>query len=53
MDGPGGSRVKSVREKEISYDITYMWNDTNELAYKKTQTHKENLWFPKVKGGVV
>ena len=28
---------KSDRERQISYDITYMWNlkyDTNELIYK-------------------
>ena len=30
-------RSKSDRERQISYDITYMWNlknDTNELIYK-------------------
>ena len=29
--------VKSHRERQMSYDITYMWNlkyDTNELIYK-------------------
>ena len=28
---------KSNRERQVSYDITYMWNlknDTNELTYK-------------------
>ena len=35
--------MKKVRETQISYDITYMWNlkyDTNELIYKQKQTHK-------------
>ena len=30
--------MKSDRERQISYDITYMWNqknDTNELIYKR------------------
>ena len=34
---------KSVRERQISYDITYMWdlkNDTNELIYK-TETDSQ------------
>ena len=37
MDGPRDyhtKRSKSDRERQISYDITYMWNlkyDTNEL----------------------
>ena len=33
---------KYVRNKQISYDITDMWNliqDTNELIYKEKQTH--------------
>ena len=31
------SEVKSDRERQMSYDITYIWNlkyDTNELIYK-------------------
>ena len=31
------SEVKSERERQIPYDITYMWNlkhDANELIYK-------------------
>ena len=47
-------RSKSDRERQISYDITYMWNlkknDTNELIYKtETDSHtlKTNLWLPK------
>ena len=40
MDGPrdyGTKWNKSNRERQISYDITYMWSlkyDTNELIYK-------------------
>ena len=49
---------KSDRERQISYDITYMWNlkkkGTNELIYKAetdSQTLEANLWLPKGKGG--
>ena len=41
MDGLGGHYAKwnkSERERQILYDITYMWNlkyDTNELIYKR------------------
>ena len=39
MDGPRDCHTewKSDTERQISYDITYMWNlqkSTNELAYK-------------------
>ena len=40
MDGPRGyltKRSKSERERQILYDITYMWNlkyDANELIYE-------------------
>ena len=41
MDGPRNSHTewsKSVRERQISYDNTYMWNlkkkGANELIYK-------------------
>ena len=40
MDGPRDYHTewsKSDRERQILYDITYMWNlkyDTNELTYK-------------------
>ena len=37
------SEVKLDRERQISYDITYMWNvkyDTNELIYK-TETDSQ------------
>ena len=46
MDGPRDYRTKwskSKRERQISYDITYMWNlkyDTNELIYEQIQTHR-------------
>ena len=46
-----------IRERQIPYDITYMWNlkyDTNELIYKTetdSQTKKTNLWSPKGEGG--
>ena len=46
---------KSYRERQISYDITYMWdlkNDTNEPIYKietDSQMQKTNLLFPKGK----
>ena len=37
------NEVKSDRERQISYDITYMWDlkyDTNELIYK-TETNSQ------------
>ena len=37
------SKVKSERERQISYDITYTWNlkhDTNELI-NKTETDSQ------------
>ena len=43
---------KGTRERQRSYDITYMWNlksDTNELIYKiKTDSEQKqkNLWLP-------
>ena len=49
---------KSKRERQIPYDIIYMWNlktnDTNELIYKTeidSETQKTNLWLPKGKVG--
>ena len=41
--------LSEVRQRQIPYDITYMWNlncDTNELIYKTetdSQTQKRNL----------
>ena len=59
MDGPGDHHTKwskSDGERQISCDITYMWNlkkyDTNELIYKTetdSQTSKTNLRLPKGK----
>ena len=46
MDGPRDyhtSEVKSERERQITYCITYMWNlkyDTSELTKKQKQTHR-------------
>ena len=46
MDGLRGHSAKwskSDRERQITYDITYMWNlkyDTNELIYK-TETDSQ------------
>ena len=48
---------ESKSERQIPYDISYMWNlkyDTNELIYETetdSQTLKTNLWLPKGKGG--
>ena len=46
--------ISQVSQRQISYDITYMWNiknDTNELIYKTdSQTQKTNLQLPKGKG---
>ena len=48
---------KSDRERQILYDITYMWNlknNTNESIYKietDSQTQKTKLRLPKGKGG--
>ena len=47
--------MKSERERQISYDITHMWNlknDTNELIYETetdSQIQKTNLWLSKGK----
>ena len=53
MDGPRDYHAKwskSDREKQISYDIAYMWNlkenDTNEFIYKTeidTDVEKEHM----------
>ena len=49
---------KPDRERQISEDITYMWNliknDTNSLRYKTEidpQKYKTILWLSKGKGG--
>ena len=49
--------VKSVRQRQILYVITYMWNlknNTNQSIYKTetdSQTQKTNLWLPQGKEG--
>ena len=47
---------KSERERQITYDITYMWNlkyDTNELTVKQKQTqrHREQTCGCQGEGG--
>ena len=47
---------KSDRERQISYDIAYMWNlkkkNTNQLFYKtETDSQRTNLWLPAGTGG--
>ena len=50
------SEVKSERERQIPYDITYMWNlkyDTNELIYETetdSRTQRTDLWLPRGRG---
>ena len=47
---------KSERERQIPYDITYMWNlkyDTNELIYKTetdSETQRTDSWLPRGRG---
>ena len=59
MGGPRDYHTKwskSDRERQTSYDTTYVWNlknDTNfcKLIYKtETDSQKTNLWLPKGKG---
>ena len=48
---------KSERERQIPYDITYMWNlkyDTNEHIYETetdSKTQRIDLWLPRGRGG--
>ena len=48
----------SQRERQVSHDITYMWNlknNTNEIIYKtevESWIQKTHLWLPGDKGGV-
>ena len=48
--------MKSDKERQILYDITYLWklkNNTNELIYTTetdSQAYKTNLWLPTGKG---
>ena len=53
MDGLRDDQNKSDKERQLSYDTTYMGNlkyDTNELIYKTetdSQSEKTNLWLAK------
>ena len=44
-------------EKQVSYDITYMWKIKKKITQmnlqteRDPQTQKTNLWLPKGKGG--
>ena len=60
MDGPGDyhtKRSKSVGERQILYDITYMWNlknSTDKLIYKTETTHglrKQTYGYQRGKAG--
>jgi len=58
MKGPRDhhTKVKSDRERQIPYDITYMWSlkyDTNEDSYKTeidSQTQRRDFRLPR-RGG--
>ena len=47
MDEPRDDHTKSERERQITYDITYMWNlkyDTNEPVYEtESWTYRTDL----------
>ena len=48
MDGPRGRYVKSNRERQILYDLTYMWN----LKQKqKNQLIQKEIKFAVTRGG--
>ena len=43
MDGPRDYHTKSHRERQIPYDITYMWNlktTQMNISMKQKQTHR-------------
>ena len=50
-------RSNSERERQIPYNITYMWNlkyDTNEPIYKTetdSQTQRTDWWLPRGRSG--
>ena len=56
MDATRDSHMKSERERQTPYDITYNWNlkyGTNEPIYKTetdSQTWRTDLWLPKGRG---
>ena len=51
MGGPKDYTEQSKSERQIAYDITYMWNlthDTNEYLQKRDlQTSRTDLWLPR------
>ena len=52
MDLEISYKVKKVRERQIAYDITYMWNlkyDINECIYKTETKVLQKMWLPKGK----
>ena len=56
MEGPRDHTkwIKSERERQILYDITYMWNlkyDTNELIYETHRHRKQTYGYQRGKGG--
>ena len=62
MEGPRDDHTKwskSGRERQISHDVTHLWNlkyDTNELIYETeadSETQKLNLWLLHGKGSAV
>ena len=58
-DGPRDYHTKwGKSERQISYDITYMWNlkyDTDELIYETktdSQTERTDMWLPRGRDGL-
>ena len=53
IDAAGDYHTKSNMERQIQYDITYMWNlkhGTNEPVYKtetEPQTQRTDFWLPR------
>ena len=56
MDASRDSHTSEVRERQVLYDMTYMWNikyGTNVLISKTetdSQTWREELWLPRGMG---
>ena len=54
MGAPRDYHTKSETERQIQYNITYMWNlnyDTNELIYETdSQAQRIDLWLPRRRG---
>ena len=51
--------VSQKKERQIPYDITYMWNpkyNTNKLIYEtetNSQTYRTDLWLPRGREGQI